>query len=818
MQLKRALAGAALGALFVGSTLAAALTLGDFPKPFVQNGQVQGLIVVGANAQPADVVAAIDLAARLGSDATVTKTISTPSVSSADVTGGIWLQKKGKLLTVSENLQGGGYTTLTSRYLPKMLEDGKVKEKDGTEVDYVQKLDVTSGATVKYDDASGDFTAPKLYIDMPQGTSVLRYELDFLGTFNASNKASNAKIELLGKQFTLGPSTASTMTLFGGGNELSLQAGGDAVTVSVGGESHTFKMISWTVDGNGAVTGATIEIDGNSDTYDTGSYYTIPGSTQKFYLDSVTVEKTPSTSGGAGETARAKLFVGSNKIEIPVSTTETPGTIKVNDETFRDAKGVVVKDSSGKYQKIVVQWAMNDNTRVLEGDKWTDPLFGAVVIENDGLAVPYKDSSRDVIELSKASSTSATLKFKNTYGTEYDLKLDDLDGSTAATWKIGSKSVHYKTTFAGNATTDAVPINDYVLLSKSTASTEGTSYLLELSDVDSDKHTVTFVDATTGKEYKANYDAANVVNIASGKYNVSSVSSWATLTLGDDFHFVVANNSGTYGVIFLNDGSSYDYTDKAYEAHAYTKGGTSIDLDVALSSGTYTVQATKTLNPSVDGLTSETYKLEVTTSSSEIDNVKAVVGTNDGYKVGDTNEYKWVSQFGTYAEYDTDADQATLYVPTDAVEVRVALGSPDMKVTTTSSEGGTITYKEAQPVKVAIAKLDSEVTDADKQNKDMILVGGTTVNSLVRELADNSKLDEAWDANASAWKLTSGEAIIKLVDDAFAQGKVALVVAGTDAADTAAAMHVLQKYDDNADKLSGKSVVKVVNGVVQELA
>ena len=59
--------------------------------------------------------------------------------------------------------------------------------------------------------------------------------------------------------------------------------------------------------------------------------------------------------------------------------------------------------------------------------------------------------------------------------------------------------------------------------------------------------------------------------------------------------------------------------------------------------------------------------------------------------------------------------------------------------------------------------------------------------------------------------------MVKLIDDAFGTGKAALIVAGTNAADTRAASAVLQAYDDYAASLKGTEV-KVVGTTVTEVA
>ena len=55
--------GLMLGATVLGSV--AAIDLGDYPAPFVADGQWSGLVVVGSNANAADIVGATDIVGRL---------------------------------------------------------------------------------------------------------------------------------------------------------------------------------------------------------------------------------------------------------------------------------------------------------------------------------------------------------------------------------------------------------------------------------------------------------------------------------------------------------------------------------------------------------------------------------------------------------------------------------------------------------------------------------------------------------------------------------------------------------------------------------
>jgi hypothetical protein len=125
----------------------------------------------------------------------------------------------------------------------------------------------------------------------------------------------------------------------------------------------------------------------------------------------------------------------------------------------------------------------------------------------------------------------------------------------------------------------------------------------------------------------------------------------------------------------------------------------------------------------------------------------------------------------------------------------------------TSASG---TVKEVVAITTAVAKLDSEITATDKTTKNFVLVGGPCVNTLTADLVTSGKLagnkssDYACTPKlGAAWTANTGYIIV--VDDGFATGKKAVVVAGTAAADTRLASTVLQQYATKLTSITASS-------------
>ena len=168
---------------------------------------------------------------------------------------------------------------------------------------------------------------------------------------------------------------------------------------------------------------------------------------------------------------------------------------------------------------------------------------------------------------------------------------------------------------------------------------------------------------------------------------------------------------------------------------------------------------------------------------------------------------QYVDFWGTYAEQNTD-DQNTvrLWYPDNQVSANVFLLDNDASVSVGTVSAGQ-TVKSAVPIKTPLGRLDTEITSADKANKNLILVGGPAVNSLVLELANAGK---TWDRDGYVAEGV-GTTLIDYVEDAFATGNVALIVAGHSAPDTREGAKVLQDFDAFS-QLTGERVV-LKNGV-----
>ena len=132
------------GAAMVGATLGTgvlAQDLSTYPSPFIQNGQFNGLIVVGDTANVADVLGSIDIATSLQYAARVERTLSagTTARTTFSASGEAWRVARffGESLMISEFGEwqsaptaltiGAVEDSITKNELPSLLRDGSIR-------------------------------------------------------------------------------------------------------------------------------------------------------------------------------------------------------------------------------------------------------------------------------------------------------------------------------------------------------------------------------------------------------------------------------------------------------------------------------------------------------------------------------------------------------------------------------------------------------------------------------------------------------------------------------------------------------------------
>ncbi len=154
----------------------------------------------------------------------------------------------------------------------------------------------------------------------------------------------------------------------------------------------------------------------------------------------------------------------------------------------------------------------------------------------------------------------------------------------------------------------------------------------------------------------------------------------------------------------------------------------------------------------------------------------ARTGTTSYARVGSANSY------GATAE-ELSTSTIKIRVPKSRAGVPVFLGKE---------------AAEHASARTPVAKLDTELTAADKTANNVISVGGPCVNKVTAEL-----MGKTFPACGADSGIPEGKGWIKLYENAFNGGKVALVVAGWEAEDTRRATDILADGPSVHSELTG---------------
>jgi len=856
MQKIKRIGACVLGSVMAGASLLApalAADLSDYPKPFVDDGVTDFLIVIGANADPADVVGAINLAVRLGGERTETKTVETGGTTGFTVSNGISLDLPGEKIYLNDSISSVK-DVLTGSDLSFLGKDS-FEDDDGTTHEYTQYIELGSSAVVRFEQEDTD-EDPIIEIggfgygssDSNNPLYIVKIDFSEAVAFNDTDIEGN-KITLLGREFTIASETDhDTLVLYKSAQEITLNKD-EETTVTIGGTEYTIKVVGFDTSNDEVV----LTVNGETNSIKESNSRKIGG--LQIYAKSV-------TAWNQGNEGVAILQVGSEKVTLeddsPVmvgdDNTEIDGTY-VDFTASDNSKPVATLSGIAIYVK-----AEDSESDYLEsGSTFTDPVFGTFKLAFNGITPELKDTTRDEIKFRVSGNYKGYVSFKDANGEEGTIYF--AYGSSSADNTISLKDDSQKNIYLVEGTYAA---KDEIIFLSPGADKERYTHIVSVYRIreHSSEGYAQFKDVVTGTIYKTEegeFDSDNdqLKLIVDGKtYNVTlDATNNKVKVFYDDDKTVV------YPAILLNNGETLAITDNV------TVTGLSAGDTIILPTGQLTIAADGTVTGTSINVTDTTndaadtvevgevyYYVDDTGTAGELtiaiekdqdndddyydlpgvliieeeDDVNAenavFIATMDsggssatyvGYaapvftasvtyteSTSDDDVTAYLDYYGTYVERDTsdeDHDLVTVWYPDTQVYALVAIGE-DPVWSTTGGTGET-TYEEAVPIKDTIARLDTDPeVEAAKLNKNLILVGGPCVNKLTAEA-----LGLPYPSCGAASTIPENAAMIKLVENAFGGGKVALVVAGWNAENTVAACKVLQQYDEYAD-LEGTAV------------
>jgi len=826
-KLAAVLVGGLMAALsLVSGVLAADYTLADFPAPFVENGTPNFLIVVGSGGTAAgiasDLVGLINVAARLGGE-TVTTTGGETEVT---VTGEAASLASGTDRIYLGSAINSQVSTITKDSLPTILADGTFVDDNGNEYDYEQVIEVGS-RTFTFSNSGGDLDDPALIIDV--GTDVtaplytMKINFEKAVDFDAS-ASKGKKLTLFGKEYTVGSSSdEDELQLFGGSETIYLDTEDESsTTITVGGVEYTITLKGVTSAGAAVVqveTGGTTE----TDTVQASHSKTING--LEIYADTVNYYGLENRLGDA------TLLIGADELWLKNGEPVMKGSSK----TDIDGTNVTMDNDpgSGNMTSIYISVAASDSDvdHLLAGEAFTDPVFGTFkVYFADAPNAPTlsasqgedQNSNRKKIEFMRASDDSVKVRME-VKGNEATIEfvngnsLADDDGHSIHVVEgapmqedeyfiLNSGSYqHFMKITKINCDDDDQADDDVTLYDVFT----GTTYKITDKNL---QNTTAYDWVIKGQTYKVYCVAQNTIRMVSSDYPISGTGYVTVYPIlkpisGKDFKVAftgpVTLENVSVGTQFVLPDAVYNLTNNTH-LEAISTG--TVDYNYTVTpTGPTTANVTFAIDVDQDGTNDnpETNPgfLFIEEKDNSDNNYNAVIiptrytgtpayadidynhikftSSHMAHETFDDSDYEgYIDSFGTYVQVDkSDTYQkwATLTYPTEQMYADVYIAEVSSEASGTSASG----VERTGLIKTNIAAVDTDVTSTQKSNYHLIIGGGPCVNRLAAEA-----LGLDYPTCGAASGIPENGYMIKLIPDAFAEGKYALVIAGWSAEDT----------------------------------
>ncbi|MEK6917369.1 MAG: hypothetical protein AABW51_00285 [Nanoarchaeota archaeon] len=854
----------ATSAIMVGMTMGVAAAA-NYPAPFVQGGAANAAVVYGTGSGVSilDAIEAgniqTDLQRYLASSTGATGATTSGETISLDTSATrIWLNTS---LNTAK-------TQLTKVDLPKVLADytfsGNVDSKLTSTVKLVAGANAgteNSGKVIfgKIPTSSSD---PQVGVSLgsSQTSNPLYNASATMAAVNFTHADSEGQpIVLFGQKFTIAASTDTTkIVLLKEAQKLSLDDKNPSATVTIGGQTYTVEMMS------ASTTSATIKVtdsSGNSDSREISE-----AADKKVQGLNIAVINADSNNLKLSAT----IIAGAQKVTLTNGATVTTGD---NDDPINGAYAYIVGGTGATTEiAIAVFRPDSSNDAILEGQSFTDPVFGSFKLDFAGLSTPLNSSARDQIIVAPSGDTNMALTMTDDGG---NTKTVEFAHNQSSQWFLGDSNNNSIGTIEMANLSLGTNGRKFVVLGN-----QEYGHLLELYDMynqTTGSNSITndrarFRDAFSGDTYDTVFvttEGQGTLDVEGKRYTVNFTgdgdTAWAMVkypttdsAAGEYVAFPTIKAKGNelvmlYQPTLINltghEGGHVDVTKLWFpDGDGYTGVAITISngsannevwgfggslLNTSQASGANSTTATigkYIVNFSSTGTANQT-KIQIAnpestgvslkepgviifegkgdTSTNDyhviaVDLENAPAGTsNDGVGVSDilfSSPTHWeatrasdsditdhVDYFGTLASQDSNTAskvKATLSFPPSQTYAQLYMGEKASSVTagTTGSSGSSTPLGE-------ILVKDSEVSSVATKN--LIVVGGSCINSAAATLVGGAFCGADWTGKTG---VGAGQFWIKgyATSTLTSSGKVALLVAGYNAADTVNAAKYLR--------------------------
>jgi hypothetical protein len=756
----RKISAIAVSALMAGMTMGLAAAA-NYPAPFVSGGVANVAVVygTGAGVSNLDLVQAGNIQDSLGTfvkGGTVT------------VEGGeaFQLQKASSKFHFNDALNST-YATLGSNQLVNFLADGTYKS-GSVDQDYTQKITLGNKALTLFADTNYNDKVPTLGFKWDNADNILDYDLKF-GTAIPFLDLNDTEMPLLGGKYYVLSSELAKITLLDSSNKVVVTEGDTGI--DVGGKTVIItyvadKKVKFSVDG---------EI---TDTLSQDESYELNDGSYIVPTDIMYNSKDQGIS-------KVEFAIGKGKISLI-----NGDTVEVNDKAVDGLVSTFTNDSTG-LTNINLAWNSDSKTYLTETDTITMPVFETVKLVFKGLTFP---DSPEAVSLD--TGATMTLSMGN-----YDLPVFTSAGSNGAKSTLGDADYPLVTA------TSAPAMNAIGFTNLTAGNPISTNLTGGLNLKENDRFIVTNLDK-------------DLSDIDTAYYEVDKIS-WDGTDVSVQLKDLIGTNDLTFDAVSDTPSvGNIDFTLKQVnDTNVYlTFGGSgTISYNTAVSkTGLEVTLPAKTDTGSVDLSSGNVQTLTFTEANKDGDlgagmqftaNVSVVSATNDDLEVLNTNvstleDARSSKVYIGYVASDL-ASKVTLDKSSDANTFDIAYYGKEVTADV-QVVGGTSTTSTGSNVLGNILVKDSEVSSVATKN--LIVVGGSCINSAAAALVGGAKCGAAW---TTATGIGTGQFLIKGYATSSLTSGVALLVAGYDADDTVkATTYLTNKVVDTSKAYKGTTTTE----------
>ncbi len=659
-------------------------------------------------------------------------------------------------------------STFTETQLPTVLASGEVDGDDGKDYDYDLKIDVPNSET-KYGEPEDGEDNAIIYTDF-SGEQNYKLRIIFPTAVDV-NELAGEEITLFGREFTFsedeGDLSIESIDLFEKSTMVTINSGETKFV-----EGHSIRVD--VEDTNSA----TIYVDGISKNVNDEDWSGKIGGVN-VYVKNI---HAPNVEGLA---RYVQISLNAEKLTLSDGDEVERGTSSI------DGTNVEIKPSGNKVKEIVITVTPSEFDDEVEhlaiGDYIIDPVFKTIKFSLDSVTPDLKSDDRDYIKVKTSGDEDASISFKNKAGKEYSFEFIDNNEVTFLKENIPEDGYF----ITGN--------NEYTQIWRvENIKVDGNEKEIRLRDQakDSDSIEIKF-DGAEGEFTLADGSVAKISGVTSTKIEVSNI-----------VDYVYTDNGAK--ITFDFDGVKTTTT-KVYEK--YQPGTVNFEECVLMEPITYDIYETDSSgssefmgNSTVEGYyVCEDYSTDLDdpnnyteVTNTEVDDARIIIEEETKYNGGSFTDNDG-AQLGSeiiieIKNLDNEDDLelkllGSSYIDDDNKYLTTRYGT---YVTENDGERIEIYYpEEAMSIDFHIGEVTSSITSqqvASEGEVSRVIIGGSCINSAAASLLGSSTPICGADFT-TATGVGVGQAMVQTFADS--NGKVAILVAGYETADTARAVQYL---------------------------